>query len=217
MTAPWLHTLAIFSLTISICCAAAIATDILRGRGQPMWIMNIVWPVTALWSGPIGLWAYLRVGRQPKESNKPFPQVIAVAATHCGAGCTLGDIVAEWVHVAVPFAVLGQALFGAWALDFACAFLLGVAFQYFTIAPMRHLPPGEGLVQALKADTLSLTAWQVGMYGWMAIMRFVVFGREIRPTDPVFWFLMQGGMIAGFFTSYPVNWVLVRKGVKEAM
>ena len=33
---------------------------------------------------------------------------------------------------------------------------------------MRNLSVGEGLVQAVKADTLSLTAWQVGMYGFMA-------------------------------------------------
>jgi hypothetical protein len=28
---------------------------------------------------------------------------------------------------------------------------------------------------------------------------------------------MQIGMFAGFFTSYPVNWWLLRSGVKEAM
>jgi len=28
-----------------------------------MWIMNIVWPITALWSGPAGLWAYFLFGR----------------------------------------------------------------------------------------------------------------------------------------------------------
>jgi len=55
---------------------------------------------------------------------------------------------------------------------------------------------GQSLVQALKADTLSLIAWQVGMYGWMALMRFVIFGKELPKTDPSFWFLMQIGMAA---------------------
>lgn len=29
--------------------------------------------------------------------------------------------------------------------------------------------------------------------------------------------MMQIGMVLGYFTSYPVNWWLIRKGVKEAM
>jgi len=43
---------------------------------------------------------------------------------------------------------------------------------------MRGLSFGKGMVAAAKADFLSLTAWQVGMYGWMAIATFLVFGHE---------------------------------------
>lgn len=184
--------------------------------------MDIVWPVTALWAGPIGLWAYFRLGRLSTKdrqagNQKPFSQIVAVAATHCGAGCTLGDICAEWIHVALPFTIAGLAIFGAWTVDYALALAFGIGFQYFTIVPMRHLPPAKGLLQALKADVLSLTAWQVGMYGWMGLMRFVVLGQEIAKTDPVFWFLMQIAMACGFLTSYPVNWWLVRSGIKEKM
>ena len=223
MIPDWLSIVAIAALVVALCSACAILFDILRGRKQHMWIMNVVWPITALWSGPLGLWAYARFGRSSTSQHptnspqKPFWQVVAVAATHCGAGCTLGDIVAEWVHFAYPFAIAGDAIFGAWTIDFVLAFLFGIAFQYFTIVPMRHLAFREGLIQALKADCLSLTAWQVGMYGWMAIMRFAVFGTGIPATSPVFWFLMQIGMAAGFLTSYPVNWWLVRAGIKEKM
>lgn len=232
MTPYWLRILSIISLITAGSSAAAIAIHILRGNRQRMWIMDIVWPVTALWSGLFGLWAYFRFGRlstdtyleqarkRGKENpgrQKPFPQVVAVAVTHCGAGCTLGDIIAEWVHFAVPFTIAGLGIFGAWAIDFAFAFVLGIAFQYFTIAPMRNLSSRKGLIEALKADTLSLTAWQVGMYGWMAIMRFSVFGEDLPKTNPDFWFLMQIAMGAGFLTSYPVNWWLVKKGIKEKM
>jgi hypothetical protein len=214
MVPPGLRILSIVALSVAIASCAYIALDIVRGNRQKMWIMNVVWPVTALWSGVLGLWAYVRLGR---SSTRPFPAAVAVAATHCGAGCTLGDILAEWIHAAAPFTIAGLALFGAWALDFALAFALGIGFQYFTIAPMRHLPPGKALVQALKADTLSLTAWQVGMYGWMAIARFAIFGKEIPVTRPTFWFMMQIGMAAGFVVAYPVNWWLVKAGIKEKM
>ena len=232
MIPQWLEIVAIVSLTVAGCCAGVIALDVAAGHRQKMWIMDVVWPVTALWSGPIGLWGYFRFGRLSTKVNvarakeqgrknpakeKSFPAIIAVAATHCGAGCTLGDICAEWIHFGVPFTIAGVAMFGAWSIDYALALLFGIAFQYFTIVPMRHLPPGKGLVQALKADFLSLTAWQVGMYGWMALMRFGVFGAEILKTSPVFWFLMQIAMAAGFLTAYPVNWWLVKTGVKEKM
>jgi len=33
--------------------------------------------------------------------------------------------------------------------------------------------------------------------------------------SPALWFAMQLAMLAGFATSYPVNWWLIRKGLKE--
>jgi hypothetical protein len=46
---------------------------------------------------------------------------------------------------------------------------------------------------------------------------FSIFGHEIPKSNPVFWLMMQIAMIAGFLTSYPVNWWLIRKGIKETM
>jgi hypothetical protein len=141
-----------------------------------------------------------------------------LATTHCGSGCTLGDLLAEGVVLTlVPLTLFGQRIFAAWVVDYAAAFLFGIAFQYFTITPMKHLSPAQGLAAALKADTLTVTAWQVGMYGWMAIASFLIFGRELDKADPVFWFMMQLAMLAGFATSYPVSWWLVRVGIKEQM
>ncbi len=228
----WLELVAITSLIISLLCSLIVVADILSGHKQHMWIMNLVWPITALYSGPIGLWAYYRLGRlsthakfqaarardeTPPGKQKPFWQSVFVGATHCGSGCTLGDIIAEWFVFFVPLTLFGMHVFAAWAIDYALALLFGIAFQYFSIQPMRKLPVAKGLIAAIKADTLSLTAWQVGMYGWMALVIFVIFAHEIPKTDPVFWFMMQIAMLAGFLTSYPVNWWLLRKGIKEAM
>ncbi len=56
------------------------------------------------------------------------------------------------------------------------------------------------------------------MYGWMAIVVFLIVGHELPKTDPVFWFMMQIAMLAGFLTSYPVNWWwLLERGIKEKM
>jgi hypothetical protein len=55
------------------------------------------------------------------------------------------------------------------------------------------------------------------MYGWMAIATFGIFHRGLKASDPVFWLMMQIGMLCGFVTSYPINWWLIRRKIKEAM
>ena len=117
----------------------------------------------------------------------------------------------------LPVTLFGSPVFGTWALDYLLAFLFGIAFQYFTIKHARGLSPLNRLKTALKADALSLTAWQIGMYGWMAVVLFVLFEPAPGKMSPVFWFMMQLAMLAGFLTSYPVNWWLIRRGIKERM
>ncbi|MBE7157779.1 MAG: DUF4396 domain-containing protein [Rhodospirillales bacterium] len=232
MYPAWLHTLALVSLTLAGVSFLWILVDVLAGHHQHMWIMDVVWPVTGLYAGPLAVWAYYKVGRlsthhammMAKEhgeempgKKKPFWQMVGVGALHCGSGCTLADMLVEWALIYFPVVLFGQKIFGSWAVDYVVALIFGLVFQYFAIQPMRDLSVGEGIKEAVKADTLSLTAWQVGMYGWMAIVTFAIFGHEIAKTNPVFWFMMQLAMLAGFLTSYPVNWWLLQSGIKERM
>jgi hypothetical protein len=238
----WLHVLSIIALAGGFACAAAILADEIN-HPQHMWIMNVVWPVVALFGTVLTLWAYFRFGRLATHENAerargnashneritPFPVMVGKAAAHCGSGCCLGDICAEWLAFALPsvaiafgwHSLFSEKMFAVWIVDYIFAFALGILFQYFTIQPMRKLPVGAGIIQALKVDTLSLSAWQIGMYGFMALAQFVIFRSlihtrlEVNSTE--FWFMMQIAMLAGFVTSYPVNWWLLRAGIKEKM
>jgi hypothetical protein len=222
----WLHALAIVALLAGCACALIVTIDVAR-HPQHMAIMNAVWPIVALFGGPIVLWGYFTYGRI--HAKPPFPIMVGTGTAHCGAGCTLGDIVAEWLCFGVPAVALWfgwqslftEKMFAVWIVDFIFAFAFGIVFQYFAIAPMRDLPFGEGMVAALKADTLSLTAWQVGMYGFMALAQYGYFqpllGKMLEVNTPEFWFTMQVAMLAGFITSYPVNWWLISAGIKEKM
>jgi hypothetical protein len=157
-------------------------------------------------------------GENMDKPTRPFWQTVFLADTHCGAGCTLGDIAAEWVVFLTAFTIAGAAIWPELIFDFIAAFLLGIVFQYLTIAPMRHISGWKGVKAALKADALSLTAFEVGLFGWMLLMRFVFFrNHPLHTNEPVYWFMMQVGMLVGFLTAYPVNWWLVRQGFKEAM
>lgn len=213
------NTIAVVSLAVAFACAAIIAFDMTR-HPQKMAVMVPVWPITALYLGPVAVWAYWTMGRPSpdgSQGDKRFWQQAFVGTTHCGAGCTLGDVLAEFTVFFGGLTVFGSAFGAELAGDFALAYLLGLAFQYFSIVPMRHLSPGQGIVQAAKADTLSLIAFEVGLFGWMALMRFVLFHPKLEPDQPAYWFMMQVGMAVGFATSYPVNRWLIRRGIKEAM
>lgn len=229
----WLHTLAIISLAIGAVCAITIALDELR-RPQKMWIMNLVWPLTALfgsllWTAGYYIWGRAKADGQEDGAKPPFPIIVAKGTSHCGAGCVLGDIVAEWAAFAFPtiavwfgwHSLFAEKTFAVWIPDYILAFGIGVFFQYFTIAPMRGLGMRDGIVAAVKADTASISAWQIGMYGLMAVIQFgwyrTIFGGIAAVNSPEFWFAMQLSMLAGFCTSYPVNWLLIRVGWKEKM
>ena len=68
--------------------------------------------------------------------------------------------------------MLGRAFWPELIGDYAAALALGILFQYFAIAPIRGLGIRDGLAAA-EADVLSLTAFEVGLFGRMVLMAFV--------------------------------------------
>ena len=95
-----------------------------------MAIMNWVWPITALYWVPVALWFHLRRGKH--KSRKwahqhgtdvqrmsgdddhppgfvPFARKswwpVSMGVSHCGAGCTLGDVVGEWTVYFTGFTI----------------------------------------------------------------------------------------------------------------
>ncbi|KAH8756947.1 hypothetical protein BGZ57DRAFT_944681 [Hyaloscypha finlandica] len=133
----------------------------------------------------------------PSPDQPMFPTV-TIAVCHCGAGCLLGDIVGEWL------------VFGTNATldDYAFALLFGIVFQYFSIAPMSGDYGPKTLWRAAKADFLSLTFFEIGLFGWMAIFQFGIFGQGLGMDNVV-------GMFFGHWTAFPINWWLITSKVKE--
>ena len=146
-------------------------------------------------------------------------QSAVLSTLHCGAGCTLADLVGEWFLFFVPVAIGGSMIAGSWVFDYILALVFGIGFQYAAIRGMEpKTPRGEIVRRAAKADILSLTAWQAGMYGWMAVVIFALNGGATLPrTSFQFWFMMQIAMACGFLVVLPVNVGLIRAGIKKGM
>jgi hypothetical protein len=98
-----LKTIVFISIFITIPSALFILVDVIY-HPQKMKVMNVVWPVTALYSGPLGIWIYYKLGRN-KDIHIPFWQSVLKGALRCGCGCTLGGILAAIVLLFVPVAV----------------------------------------------------------------------------------------------------------------
>lgn len=151
-------------------------------RPQEMKIMRPVWILTGLWASYIGLLVYALIGRSDERGNDKMdmggmdmnmdmskdegmqmsvspvriaisPTKVALSTLHCGAGCTLADLIGETITMALP----------------------------------------------------------------LAIAIFVIYGQQLPKNTVEFWFMMQIAMCCGFLTAYPVNWFLIKKGIKPSI
>lgn len=119
-----LHTFSIWFLIVSGTAVFILALDVTR-HPQKMAIMNWVWPITGLYFGPFTLWTYYRFGRQThsgqnedQKKEQPYWQKVWKGVTHCGAGCTLGDLIAEWSVFGAAFTFFGARLYTNYIFDF---------------------------------------------------------------------------------------------------
>jgi hypothetical protein len=73
----------------------------------------------------------------PNMMRTPLPVMVGEGALHCGSGCMLGDVAAEWLAFLVPAVAVWfgwHSLFegkmdAVWGLDFVFAYALGIVFQ----------------------------------------------------------------------------------------
>jgi hypothetical protein len=90
MVPAWLHNLSWGFLALGALCAVVIAADELK-RPQHMWIMNIVWPVTALFGTIWIIWQYFTYGRSPvrAEAHAPLRTRHCIAAPAVRSGTSV--------------------------------------------------------------------------------------------------------------------------------
>ncbi len=246
-TPLWAEIMGSIFLALGVVSALVIVIDeMLLGYRQQMAVMNIVHPTTALYLGPVWVWLYFSRGRRSsvkwteaearrlraegadaavleRKGTSVKPKDLSCwnvgnAVSHCGAGCTIGDILGEWIVFATGVTIAGATLYPELAVDFALAWTLGIAFQYFTIAPMRtDIGRGKAIWLAIRADTLSILSFQIGMAAWMILSARVLWSPPLPINSAAHWWMMQIAMIIGYATAWPVNRWLIGKRWKEKM
>lgn len=169
-------------------------------------LMQFVWGLTVLYSGPLGLAVYAYSGRAAIERDSLWRRGFRSVA-HCYAGCGAGEV------VGVTLAAGLLSLTGLWviAITFSCAYVLGYAL---TVGPL--VQAGESVATAMRdalySETPSITVMEISAIGtdvWLA--------GEATIIDPLFWSGLVVSLTVGLLVAYPVNVLLVHQGVKEGM
>src|SRR4051794_29608624 len=144
MAPHWFELVAWGALALGFASALVIAADIaLLGNRQHMAIMSFVFPLTALYIGPVAVWAYFTRGRGMSHMNRlrraPTARMtnapeardswwqVSLSDSHCGAGCAVGDIGGEWIVWAVGWMIGSTAALGPeYILDLPLAWIFGI-------------------------------------------------------------------------------------------
>ena len=226
MIPGWLTAVSWAFVGLTLLCAAAILYDVYgRGYRQRTGVMNAVWPITALYFGPLALPAYHRWGRPRSEKwqkehgaapEKSLPVAAATGGIPGGAASAVGHVIGVPLVVLTGLTIAGQSLWVMILVIAVIATALLFAFEYFfSTVPSRGLSTGEGLGVALLIALVTVLAFDVGMGGWMLVMHYLLFMPPL--TDVTFLFLMQVGLVLGFLTGYPAVLWLLRRGTKAAV
>ena len=223
MIPGWLTAVSWAYVGLALLCAAIILYDVYgRGYRQPTGVMGVVWPITALYFGPLALPAYQRWGRPRSEKwrrehgsapEKSLPVAAATGGIPGGAASAIGHVIGVPLVVLSGLTIAGQSLWVMILLIAVIAVALLFVFEYFfSTVPTRGLSSGKGLTVALLIAVVTVLAFDVGMGGWMLVMHYLLFMPPL--TDVTFLFLMQVGLILGFLTGYPAVLWLLRRGIK---
>ncbi len=193
MSVPgWLTALSWAWIALAVVSAVVIARDVfVSGRRQPTRAMDVVWPLSALYLGPVAVWLYRRWGR-PRSTP-----TLAATGLAGGAASALAHL------VGVPLVILsGLTIAGIdlWPMILVIAVVASALLAAFEASA------GKKLATAAWIATFTVLAFDVGMGGWMLLLHFT----ENMPavSHIAFWFLMQIGVILGTLTALPaVRWL----------
>ena len=195
---------------------AYVAWD-LFARTPEMKVMKWGWILVTLYTGIFGLIVYWFSCREPapfthEKFIAPLWKQTVGSTIHCMAGDATGIIVAAAIT-----SILGLPM----GIDAVIEYFAGFAFGLFIFQAlfMKDMLGGS-YWQAVKSsflpEWLSMNAMMAGMIPVMIILMTRDM-RAMEPTSLRFWGIMSLATLVGGILAYPVNWWLVKNGLKHGM
>jgi len=193
-------------LLLSLVSVAVLQYDLRTDNEGIPPMMQLVWTLTVLYSGPLGLAVYWYSGRSQIPEDT-FARRGMRSTAHCYSGCGVGEV----LGVTIAAGLLALQTHLVVATTFALAYSFGVAF---TVGPLMAdgVALGEAFTDAIYSESGSIVAMEV-----VAIGSDIYLAGEATMGEPVFWASLAVSLSLGFVAAYPINLGLLHLGVKEGM
>lgn len=186
-------------------------------RTPEMRVMKWGWLLVTLYAGPIALIIYWFSCREPAPGThekfiSPLWKQSVGSTIHCLAGDATGVIVAAAIT-----SLLGLPMGMDAVVEYAAGFAFGLfVFQALFMKDML----GGNYWQAVRgtwlAEWLSMNAVMAGMVPVMIVLMTRDM-QAMEPTSPRFWGIMSVATLVGAVLAFPINWWLVKNGLKHGM
>ena len=138
--------------------------------------------------------------------NENIMRLSVSATLHCLVGCGIGEVVGVTVGTYFGMTMI-STMFLAIALGFLFGFGLG-------IIPLlrKGIPFSRSFKIVLVGEGLSIAV----MEAFEVLTQLVIPGvMEAGLTDAIFWFGMLAALAVGFIAALPVNYIMIKRGVRH--
>ncbi|MEO0796373.1 MAG: DUF4396 domain-containing protein [Verrucomicrobiota bacterium] len=179
-------------------------------------VMKLAWVLVGAYTGPIGALIYSLSCRKPKDrSHDEFIAPTWKQATgsllHCVAGDATGIILAA---IIVSFFGLPNGF--DLIIEYGAAFIVGLLIFQALFMISMYGDYWLAVRKTLFAETVSMNMVMLGMFPVMLILKEHV-PHSDSPARLEFWGVMSVATIAAMITAYPINYWMVKRGLKHGM
>tara|TARA_Y100000310_G_C20616942_1_gene781134 strand:+ start:676 stop:1161 length:486 start_codon:yes stop_codon:yes gene_type:complete len=140
------------------------------------------------------------------EESESYGRLAASATFHCLMGCGLGEVIGMMIGKALLLSNT-QTLVLAVLFGFVMGFILGMKPLLKAKLPFAH-----AIKQVLMAEGLSILVMETAE---VLVEVYTPGVMEAGFTDGIFWLGMGFALVAGFCAAYPVNFVMVKRGIRH--
>lgn len=179
-------------------------------------VIKWAWVLTTLYLGPAGAALYVLTDKEPRPGEHerfvaPMWKQALGSTLHCVAGDATGVIIAATIT-----GLLGLPMWFDMGAEYVFGFAFGLfIFQALFMKSVMGVTYGAALKQTILPEWLSMNAMMAGMFPVMVTLMMARDMRAMDPREPIYWGVMSLAIGVGFLTAYPVNWWLVRNGLKH--
>ena len=133
--------------------------------------------------------------------------LVASATLHCLTGCVIGESIGLLIGVALGWPPVAIALFAT-----ALAFISGFSLTLIPLTLRQGMAVGAAFKLVWLGESISIGTMEIAMNAVDYLVGGMTAG-SIFTTQ--FWIAMAIAVVAGYAAGYPVNYFMLKRGIKE--